>query len=104
MPANTVSIIYEFGAAAIFGAGTKTYFDCKGKDEKLTRIMIAFLSNSLFAGFIASHAANLFVTSLPEWSSFGIAVAYLSGALCLNIMFGLLSIKWGEVIQKRLNK
>ena len=104
MPANTVSIIYEFGAAALFGAWTKTYFDYKGKNERLKGVAIAFVSNSLFAGFIASHAADLFVTSLPEWSSFGMAVAYLSGALCLNIMFGLLSIKWGDVIQKRLNK
>jgi len=104
MPANTVNIIYEFGAAALFGAWTKTYLDYKGKNERLKGVIIAFLSNSLFAGFIATHAADLFVSHLPKWSSFGIAVAYLSGALCLNIMFGLLSIKWGEVIQKRLTK
>jgi len=104
MPASTVSIIYEFGAAALFGAWTKTYFDYKDKNERLKGVLIAFLSNSIFAGLIASHVADLFVKQLPEWSSFGLAVAYISGALCLNIMWGLLSIKWGDVIKARLIK
>ena len=104
MPVNSVSLIYEFGAAAVFGAWTKTYFDYKGKNERLKGVTIAFISNSIFAGFIAPHVAHIFITNLPQWSSFGIAVSYLAGALLLNVMFGLLSIKWGEVIKQRLSK
>ena len=101
---STVSALYEFGIAAIFGAATKTYFDYKKTGEKLPRVLTSLLINSAFAALVAPHIAQLFITALPEWSAFGIAISYLAGALTLNVMFGLLSIKWGDVISKRLNK
>ena len=105
---SSVSALYEFGAAAIFGAATKTYFDyrsdlAKGEDcrSRLLKVLVSLLINSIFAALVAPHIAVLFITSLPSWSSFGVAIAYLAGALSLNIMFGLLSVKWEDVIKKR---
>ena len=103
---ESISAIYEFGASALFGAATKTYFDAQSIEDCKKRrkiILISFIINSVFAGLIGPHIAHLFVETLPEWSDFGVAVAYLSGALSLNIMVGLLSIRWGDVISSRLN-
>lgn len=111
---SSLGVMYEFGAAAIFGAASKTYIDWKNhnatqKDaayktqrQKALVVLGAFIVNSIFAVTLGSHAADLFVTTLPEWSNFGKAVAYLTGAVAINIMSGLVALNWRDIFTKLL--
>ena len=102
MPVSSVGIIYEFGASAIFGAATKTYFDWKNQKQRALVVLGAFIANSIFAVMVGSHVADLFVTTLPQWSNFGKAVAYITGAVAINVMSGLVAINWKDIIVSRL--
>ena len=99
----------------MFGAVTKAYLDWRadgsassaefGTPERKRRmklLFIGFIANSIFALFAGSHIACLFVTLLPEWSAFGKAVAYLSGAVAINVLAGLLAINWKNVILSKI--
>lgn len=102
MPTNSISVIYEFWVASFCGAATKTYLDWKAQRQRLAVMLCALTANSTFAVVVGPHMAELFITTLPQWSNFGKAVAYLSGAIAINIMSALLSISWKEIILAKL--
>lgn len=104
MPTSGIFVIWDLWIAAFCGAASKTYLDWKAEPKKrnMMTVLGALVANSAFALATAPHLAELFVETLPEWSNFGKVVAYLSGAICINIMSALLTIRWKEVIASRL--
>jgi len=96
------SVSYKYGLSAIFGAATKTYFDYKKSKVGLLTLIRAFCVNSAFALGLASMAVHIFIQEYPSKEHFSYAVAYLAGAIGINILAGLVAIDWKQVIRRRL--
>lgn len=102
MPTSSIFVIWDLWIAAFFGAASKTYLDWRAEKQQSVVVLWALVANTAFALMVGPHVAELFIETLPEWSNFGKAVAYLAGALATNVMSGLVAIKWKDVILTRL--
>jgi hypothetical protein len=100
---QSLEAIYKFGEWAVYGAATKTYLDYKAKKQRFKELIIALIFNTSFSLIVGSQIADIFVTALPDYTIFGRGVAYLSSALAVNIMAGLLAVNWQKLIEKRLS-
>jgi len=104
MPISSITAMYDFGVYAICGAATKTYLDWKAEKQELKIVILAGIANSLFAVTVGSHLAALFVSRVPNWDDFGEVVAYLCGAVAINIVAGLVTVNWKDIITSKLTR
>ncbi len=94
--------IETIASAALFGVATKTYVEFK-KGATSTWVLIRnFISNSFISVGIAYHAVGVVAEVYPDYPSFQLPIAWLSGAIGLNVILGLTSIQWVGLFTKRL--
>jgi len=101
---TTGSILMKYAIPALFGSATKTYLDYKIEKVSAPTVVVSLVMNSIIAVGFGSFTAHAFVGEFPSKDHFGYAIAFLAGAVGVNIIMGLLAINWTEVIQKRLSK
>lgn len=101
---TTSSILMKYAIPALFGSATKTYLDYKSKKVSAPAVVVSLIMNSIVAVGFGSFAAHAFVGEFPSKDHFGYAIAFLAGAVGVNIIMGVLAINWTEVIQKRLSR
>jgi hypothetical protein len=97
-------ILTKYAVPALFGAATKTFLDYKIKKVSISNLLVNLAMNSIIAVGFGSFSAHAFVGEFPSKDHFGFAIAFLGGAIGVNIILGLVSVDWREAIQSRINK
>jgi hypothetical protein len=97
-------LITKYALSALFGAATKTYLDYQTKKVSISELLVGLVANSIIAVGFGSISAYAFVGEFPSKDHFGYAIAFLTGAVGVNVIMGLLSVDWKAVIQRRLGK
>ena len=104
MPLEYIPILSKYAAPALFGAATKTYFDYKRNKVTICKLLLAWIANSFFALGLGVIAAHTFIHEYPANEHFAYPIAYLAGAIGINILSGLTAINWRKAIQSRVDK
>ena len=97
-------IIAKYAIPALFGAATKSYLDWQLAKTTLLKFIVNFIMNSVVAVGFGSFTAYAFVGEFPNKDHFGYAIAFLGGAVGVNILMGISSVDWKQAIQSRVNK
>jgi hypothetical protein len=97
-------ILFKYAIPAVFGAATKSYLDYQAKKVSICVLLTTFVMNSIVAVGVGSFSAYAFVGEFPDKIHFGYAIAFLGGAVGVNVLMALTSVDWKEAIQSRLNK
>ena len=101
---SALPILSKYAIPTLFGAATKTFLDYKIKKAPVTELIVNLFMNSVVAMGFGAFAAHAFVGEFPDKLHFGYAIAFLGGALGVNVILGFASVDWKEAIQSRLDK
>ncbi|MBL4761519.1 MAG: hypothetical protein JKY93_02335 [Gammaproteobacteria bacterium] len=90
--------------AALFGASTRTFFEYQRDKCTAWRLIRSLAINSFFSLGLALLCVFVFLRFYPTEETLAVGLAYMTGAIGLNIVFGFYQIEWKSTIESRLPK